>query len=477
MGIQWAAILLIGLTGEPDASRDDTSREADHKASQRGPAWVPRFFQRGEWWKKKPAETPIKPRTDEAAARRPALSSPARGRTDKVSDNLIISRCRASLYQESALKDATIYVALDGDVVVLTGTVTSIVLKDRAEKIARKTEGVADVRNNLVISNDITNWLQPGGVALNAPPKPQATQSMRPSNESVTASPRSGEPAAPRPAFASAPITAANSKSTKLGAMQSRNMDKVIPAPPTSTAAATSPNLGKSPAVITQSGWETVDRRQVPWIPTVTLGPPQRLAGRSGQPTVFTYVKPLPTRTDAIASSKTDANDTSRNEVIASSEATRIPATILEAPRITMAGAAARTTPTWQPTSKAPALLPPIDSLRLTPPIAIPARPSNPNQQNSTANKFPPVGQVPGVSELRRLAAPATTLPPGRRADIDQILNSDQRARQLNYQIKSGELELDGAIATPSDLYEIAARLSNLPGIDAVGFSQIHFGY
>ena len=61
-------------------------------------------------------------------------------------------KTRFDLAAADDLRDSTINVDVDNDVVTLTGTVASAAQKTRAEAVAKAVEGVKTVRNQLKVS-------------------------------------------------------------------------------------------------------------------------------------------------------------------------------------------------------------------------------------------------------------------------------------------------------------------------------------
>lgn len=76
-----------------------------------------------------------------------------------ANDLWLWTKTRAALLAADDLRDSTINVDVDNDVVTLSGTVANAAQKSRAEQVARGIEGVRNVRNQLSISaaGDNTN--------------------------------------------------------------------------------------------------------------------------------------------------------------------------------------------------------------------------------------------------------------------------------------------------------------------------------
>jgi hyperosmotically inducible periplasmic protein len=75
------------------------------------------------------------------------------GRTIGVgaNDGWLWTKTRAVLAAADDLRDSTIDVDVDNEVVTLSGTVATAAQKNRAAQVARGVEGVKNVRNNLVV--------------------------------------------------------------------------------------------------------------------------------------------------------------------------------------------------------------------------------------------------------------------------------------------------------------------------------------
>ena len=74
-----------------------------------------------------------------------------------VNDIWLWTKVRAQLAAADDLRDSTINVDVENDVVTLSGTVANGNQKVRAASIATNTEGVKSVRNNLTISSGNAN--------------------------------------------------------------------------------------------------------------------------------------------------------------------------------------------------------------------------------------------------------------------------------------------------------------------------------
>jgi hyperosmotically inducible protein len=69
-----------------------------------------------------------------------------------VNDGWLWVKTRFELAAADDLRDSTINVDVDNDVVTLTGTVATAAQKAQAEKIAKAVEGVKSVKNNLKVT-------------------------------------------------------------------------------------------------------------------------------------------------------------------------------------------------------------------------------------------------------------------------------------------------------------------------------------
>ena len=69
-----------------------------------------------------------------------------------VNDGWLWTKTRALLAAEDDLRDSTINVDVDNDVVTLTGTVRTEAQKAMAGRIAQNVDGVKSVKNDLIVS-------------------------------------------------------------------------------------------------------------------------------------------------------------------------------------------------------------------------------------------------------------------------------------------------------------------------------------
>lgn len=70
-----------------------------------------------------------------------------------ANDLWLWTKTRSALAYADDLKDVTINVDVENDVVTLTGTVPTDKQKARAEQVAKSIEGVKSVKNDLTVSN------------------------------------------------------------------------------------------------------------------------------------------------------------------------------------------------------------------------------------------------------------------------------------------------------------------------------------
>ena len=74
-----------------------------------------------------------------------------------LNDAWLWTKTRFDLAAADDLRDSTINVDVDNDVVTLSGTVASAAQKTRAEAVAKSVEGVKSVRNQLKVQADNSN--------------------------------------------------------------------------------------------------------------------------------------------------------------------------------------------------------------------------------------------------------------------------------------------------------------------------------
>ena len=74
--------------------------------------------------------------------------------SDEMGDAMIAAKIRARIASDSRLEGAEIDVEVEDGVATLTGTVANEDQKEAAETIARDTDGVREVKNNLMVENE-----------------------------------------------------------------------------------------------------------------------------------------------------------------------------------------------------------------------------------------------------------------------------------------------------------------------------------
>jgi hypothetical protein len=94
----------------------------------------------------------------------------------------------------------------------------------------------------------------------------------------------------------------------------------------------------------------------------------------------------------------------------------------------------------------------------------------------------PPEGlTLSGPTPTHAPAAPARGAPAvlgapeATRADVDAILRRDPGFAKVCYRCNGAEMVLSGAIRSASDLHELTAELSQLPGVDIVSWENLRF--
>jgi len=86
-----------------------------------------------------------------------AVNDVVKGTATAISDTALTTKIKTALNTDSEIHHTRIHVTTRGGVVILRGRVPSSVMKDRAEKIARDTEGVKDVKNQLEIYKRVSD--------------------------------------------------------------------------------------------------------------------------------------------------------------------------------------------------------------------------------------------------------------------------------------------------------------------------------
>jgi len=69
-----------------------------------------------------------------------------------ANDGWLWTKTRAALANENDLRDSTINVNVENEVVTLSGSVANDAQRAKAEKVARGVEGIKNVRNQLAIA-------------------------------------------------------------------------------------------------------------------------------------------------------------------------------------------------------------------------------------------------------------------------------------------------------------------------------------
>lgn len=357
-------------------ANDAASNDAESRPRA---SWLPKFL-RGDYWKRpaEPAEAPRALPPPQPYARRDAAPS----------DRMLVSRCRALIHDDQQLAGSVIHVTADRGMVTLRGTVSSELLRRRAELVAGKVEGARNIANELVVRQPQGGWRVSAPVTLSAPVR----QDGSPLGTRVA-------PASPVPPV-SAPVATLAADSFSL------------PPAPQRTAA---DQATSAPAWI--PGLPTAAPASSP--PLVRLGQPEFLSSRQGLPTVTTF---LIRRADDPTTRPVESNSAK-------------PATFSASPAPAANPAPAATTP-----GRAPASI-----IQPTARFVVPATPA-------------PVTRASG------------------RTDVDALLSRDPRAARLTYRVTGTELILSGRIASARDLYDLADRLADLPGIGIVGFENLLVG-
>ncbi len=86
-----------------------------------------------------------------------AVNDVVRGAATAISDTALTTKIKTALNTDSDIHHTRIHVTTRGGVVILRGRVPSSAMKDRAEKIARDTDGVKDVKNELEIYKRVSD--------------------------------------------------------------------------------------------------------------------------------------------------------------------------------------------------------------------------------------------------------------------------------------------------------------------------------
>jgi hypothetical protein len=376
--------------------------------------WFPRWF-KGGFFKKRP-ETEPAANTEPLPPARDA--SPLLGRRgDRTpSDQILISRCRSHLYNDPQLSTAAVHVASVDGTIYLRGTVATASIKERAELVARKTEGARNVVNEIAIRDVSAPWYQNSPVQLTAPLANDGTPITGRVLPPAMAQSLPSMPAAP----------AANGF--------------VIPPAPVGGGPTANDQTPKFET--TRAAEFTVP--QAPWLaempgkqaaapvnpPVVQLGRPEVLTSRPGLPTVTTYL-------------------------IRRSDETGWPAAPA-APLPPPAAPAEEESTAIRPTAR----------------FVIPAPTAAPTTQAAY--------MAPELAPPNVVAMPTSTMAPARlgsasglRSDVDAVLARDGAAQGIRYRFQNNELILSGSIGSSAFLYELTGRLSELPGVEVVSFENL----
>jgi len=86
-----------------------------------------------------------------------AVNDVVKGTATAISDTALTTKIKTALDTDSDIHHTRIHVTTRGGVVILRGRVPSSAMKDRAEKIARDTDGVKGVKNQLEIYKRVSD--------------------------------------------------------------------------------------------------------------------------------------------------------------------------------------------------------------------------------------------------------------------------------------------------------------------------------
>jgi hypothetical protein len=211
---------------------------------------------RGDWWRRK-QPTPEPTSVGSTFER-------LRNRHDVPSDWLLISRCRTILCTDRELTGSGIHVDARDGTVYLRGSVPDERLRERADRLARQTQGARAVVNQLSVVPAIPLWMGMGGVQLAMP---------RPMDEPW-------RPAAP----SGSPGTDASAKRPAGSMRRKIAPDDSSTSRPAATPEATRPGDAEGAAF-----WQSVIVAES-LRGAVVLGPPEMLSSRLDLPGVITYV-------------------------------------------------------------------------------------------------------------------------------------------------------------------------------------------
>ena len=86
-----------------------------------------------------------------------AVNDVVNGAATAISDTALTTKIKTALNTDSGIRNTRIHVTTRGGVVILRGRVPSVEMKARAEKVARDTDGVKDVTNQLEIYQKLSD--------------------------------------------------------------------------------------------------------------------------------------------------------------------------------------------------------------------------------------------------------------------------------------------------------------------------------
>lgn len=381
-------------------------------------SWWQNLF-RPETARRAPAANPFAdhPSTEQPTQPR-SLTLPSARPQERPSDWLLASRCRSLIYADTQLAGQSVQVDVRDGTIVLSGSVVSRTLSERAERIASKTDGAVSVRNLLAVQLPSANWNPHAGVRLGRPilegietadsvsslsatlPTPEETRPVSdelaiPAQQRQVMRPRADLPSvsAYRPTRDSAmnEITVAENVSASRGIPQGR---VVLWSTEQNNWAAAAPRVATA-AVSPSTPMATTEERDV--VPTAR------------------FVIPAP-----------------RSEPAAPLNDRRAaPASIIAPP----------TESAWVQTS---------------------LRPIGVTAGHAGGDTFEPLAPPAPLGASDAIAS-----------DVARRLSSDPHARGLTFRFANGELTLSGSVARSDHLYALAAELNDLPGVEFISFENL----
>jgi hypothetical protein len=408
---------------EPAGANESSSLKL---ASEKTTRW-PKFFRQDGWRKPTPPEPPKDP------PRRNPFNGIFGKKDNTPSDWLLVSRCRSLLYRDPQLAQSSIYVSSDEGTISLRGTVTSELLRVRAEEIAKKTDGQRGVRNDLVVMNEQRPFAAQPPVSL-APP----------SGDEVAGSNNAIPPA------------------------------NVVPAPPTLESkpavaesggvAPSIPAVGGPPEpvddVIRRSVGSAVSQESGLGGGVVVLGQPEVMSQRPGRPQVVSYLIRRPI--DAAPELDPSMQAVAGLRVPSTLDSLRVAKTSLDPSQYSVGRAAA---------PKRPVIPAPQHRSEWAPVAAEPARPviqSPPAGLQYPASEFSPT-PAPTVAQVQ--AAPMA--PAASRPDVEALFVRFVKPNQMRYEVRGGELILFGQVRSAKDLELLTSQLGQLSGIQSINFENV----